>query len=253
MTFAHIRRFALAALAMPLALGLAACDKAADNPETGGLSGEKIAAVAPPAGKVWSDVVVKTPENGYRMGNPDAAIKLIEYGSLTCGHCAEFAETGDAELRDSFVASGRVSFEFRNFIRDPIDLTAAQLTRCGTPESFFPLTGQAFANQAAMMQRVQAAGPQVQAALGLPPQQRGIALAEMAGLTEFFAARGIARDQAAACLADGAAAQALAEAAQKQGEQYDITGTPTFLINGTKFEQNEWPALKARLETMGAR
>jgi len=252
MSRSPFRRLALIALAAPLALGLAACSK--EEGPAGSLSGEPIANVAPPAGKAWAEVVTKTPEGGYRMGNPEAPIKLIEYGSLTCSHCAEFAHEAMAELRDSFVASGRVSFEMRNFVRDGIDITAAQLTRCGSPESFFALTDQVFANQAAIIQRVQAAGePAFQAAMTQPDAQRGMAIAKLAGLDEFFAARGLSKDQAAACLANPADAQAMAKNAQEQGEQLQITGTPTFLINGTKETANTWAEIKAKLQTLGAR
>lgn len=245
------RQLSLGLIAAPLVLGLAACDKKEDA--TGGLNGEPIAKVAAPAGQVWTDVVAKTTEGGYRMGNPKAPIKLVEYGSLTCPHCAQF----EAESRDgvrNFVDSGRVSFEFRNFVRDPIDLTAAQLTRCGAPESFFALTEQAFANQNAMMQSIQAAGDAAYAAaIKLPEEKRSIALAQQAGLIDFFAGRGIAREQAEACLADTSTAKALAQATQDQGAEFDIEGTPTFLINGQKAESIGWPELKARLESMGAR
>lgn len=246
-----VRTFAFAMIAAPLALGLAACSKEGDATKP---SGEPIARIAPPAGKAWADVVSKTAEGGYVMGNPDAPIKLIEFGSLTCPHCADFAEKSAAELRDTFVASGRVSFEFRNFTRDAIDITAAQLARCGAPESFFALTEQLFSNQQAMFTKVQSVGePAYEAAMKLPDNQRGVALGQLTGLTEFVGARGIARDQANACLADSATAQALAKGTQDQTEKYQITGTPTFLVNGSKVDMNTWPELKAHLESLGAR
>ena len=252
MSLRLFRRAAFAALMLPLALGLAACSKGSE--ETAGLSGEPIAKLAPPAGKVWADMVEKTPEGGFRMGNPAAPIKLIEYGSLTCSHCAEFSEQGSAALRDEFIASGRVSYEFRNFVRDPIDLTAALLTRCGSPESFFALTEQAFANQQAMLTKAQAAGePAYTAAMGQPDAKRYAALAELTGLSEFFAARGIAKDQANACLANAAEAQSLANRTQEQGEQFKIEGTPTFVVNGSMIGSMGWAELRAKLQTMGAR
>lgn len=247
-----LTRIAYSIAIAPLALGLAACGKEAT--QTGAPSGAAIAKIAPPAGKIWSDTVVVTPEGGYRMGNPNAPIKLIEFGSLTCSHCADFSEKSSAVLRDNFVASGRVSFEFRNYVRDAIDLTAAQLTQCGAPESFFALTDQAFANQTAMLEKAQAAGQQgYEAAMSQPPAKRGPALAELIGLTEFFAARGISRDQANACLADTAKAEKLAQNTTKQGEEFKIEGTPTFLINGLKVETNTWEGLKVELEKAGAR
>ncbi|MFA7585948.1 MAG: thioredoxin domain-containing protein [Novosphingobium sp.] len=246
------RRTALALAALPLALGLAACGKEETGPAS--LSGDKIAPIAAPAGKVWGDVVEKTADGGYRMGNPDAPIKIIEFASLTCSHCADFSGEASAELRDTFVGSGRVSYELRNFVRDAIDITAAQLTRCGTPESYFPLTEQVFAAQADIFAKVQGAGEAAyKAAMAQPDDKRGMAVAELAGLTEFFAARGISRDQASACLANTADAAALAKMANDQGEKFDITGTPTFVLNGAKIDENSWKMLKAKLETLGAR
>ena len=252
MTRLSFRSVAFATAALPLALGLTACKNSEKG--TAAVSGEKIAAIAPPAGKTWAEVVSKTPENGYRMGNPDAPIKLVEYASITCSHCAEFAEASSAELRDTFVASGRVSYELRNLVRDAIDLTAVQLVRCGTPESFFPLAEQAFANQTAMFEKAQAAGQAAYtAAMQQAPDKRGVALANLAGLSDFFAARGVSRDQQAACLAKVDEMTALADTKANKADEYDVNATPTFILNGSKIEENTWPALKAKLETMGAR
>jgi protein-disulfide isomerase len=247
-----ICRLLLGVIALPLALGLAACGSKPD--EMGGLSGEVIENIAPPAGQSWTEVIEKTPEGGYRMGNPEAPIKLIEFASLTCPHCARFSEEGDEELRDTFVASGRVSWEFRNFVLNEIDMTMALLVRCGSPESFFALTGQTFANQEALIEAWDSAS-QVQRnrVVSLPPNQRFQYIAKLMGLQDFYGARGIAADQAAACLTDVKAAEALANATSEQGQKYDISGTPGFVINSTTLEAHTWPEVKARLETLGAR
>ena len=243
-------RIVLSLLALPLAFGLAACDRGA---ESSAVSGEPLAKVAPPAGKTWGDVVERTAEGGHRMGNPEAPIKVIEFASMTCSHCADFAEQSSAELKGNFVDSGRVSLEFRNFVRDPIDITASLLARCGAPESFFALTHQLLADQAGMFQRVNAAGQAAQeAAMNQPEAKRFIALGEITGLTEFVSARGVAKDQANACLADLDEAKALAQRAKDDSDKYQIEGTPTFIVNGTKF-QGGWPELKAHLESLGAR
>jgi protein-disulfide isomerase len=249
MSKAPLSRLVMTALAAPLMLGLAACDSGGGNG-----AGGTIEPIEAPAGQEWSEVVTKTPEGGYLMGNPEAPIKLVEFASLTCPHCADFASSSEEELKNQFIASGRVSFEFRNFVRDAIDLTAAQLTRCGTPETFFPLTHQVFANQPQIFEKVQAAGqPAFEAALGQSDERRGVALGQITGLTEFFAARGISKDQAEQCLADHQTASEIARKAQEQGVEYDIQGTPTFLINGTKIEDNTWEGVKTRLQAAGAR
>lgn len=243
-------RVILSLFALPLALGLAACDKAT---ETSAVSGEPLAKISAPAGKSWSEVVERTPEGGYRMGNPQAPITLIEFGSMTCSHCADFAEKSGTELRENFVDSGRVSFEMRNFVVDPIDITSALLARCGTPESFFALTDQIFGNQAKTFETWNAAGQAAQeAAMNQPEEKRFIAMGEITGLTDFVSARGVSKDQANACLANLDEAKGLAQRAKEDGDKYEIEGTPSFIVNGVKF-QGSWPELKAHLETLGAR
>lgn len=244
-------RLLLALIALPLALGLAACGKK-DDAAAAGPVGAPLNAVPPPAGKAWADVVSATPEGGYVMGNPNAPIKVIEYGSLTCPHCAEFEEKGFPHLRDDYVAKGTVSFEFRNFVRDPYDTTMAMLTRCGAPESFFALTEQVYSNQKAIFDQLQPIGAQLQAA-NLPPNQIFKAIGERGGLIDFFAARGIAKDQAAQCLAKSETATKLADDTAKAGDTFNITGTPTFLVNGKNVEVATWDALEPILKQAGAR
>ena len=108
----------------------AACnaEKSADK---GAAASGPVTPVDPPANGDWSTVVSQTAEGGFLMGNPNAAVKVVEYGSMTCPHCAEFDEEALKPLTDNYVKSGRVSFEFRNFVRDPFDVAASLVARCG--------------------------------------------------------------------------------------------------------------------------
>ncbi|SFF74827.1 Protein-disulfide isomerase [Novosphingobium sp. CF614] len=252
MTRIRFRHVALGMLALPLALGLAACDKKAEDGSS--TSGQPIAKIAPPAGKAWSDMVEKTAEGGYRMGNPEAPIKLIEFGALSCAHCAEFAKESFEKLRDDYIASGRVSYELRYFMLNPYDVPASLLATCGSTEAVIPLSEQFWAWQPNMFQNVQAAGDARLKAVGEMPKEQQIgAIAELAGMTEFFSARGIARDQANSCLADTAKAKALADQTEKATTQFDVTGTPTFVINGASVGSMSWAELEAKLQQAGAR
>ncbi|MEO0032363.1 MAG: hypothetical protein RIS94_2121 [Pseudomonadota bacterium] len=236
-----------------LSLGLAACGKKDAGGPSATATVAPIANIAPPAGKEWADVISTTPEDGYRMGNPDAPIKLIEYGSLTCPHCAAFSEEGFPKLRDQYVASGRVSVEFRNFVRDKFDTALAMLTHCGAPESFFALTDQVFANQKDIFAKLEplAKDPALQT---MPADKLFGALGTQGGLIDFFAARGIAKDKAMACLANTQTAAKLADDVQKATDQFDISGTPTFIVNGRKVDDvATWDGLEPVLKNAGAR
>ena len=137
---------------LAFALALTACGEATEG-ETGASASGPVEAVEAPAGQKWSETVSKTDAGGIVMGNPDAPIKLVEYMSITCSHCKDFGEQAFAPLRDNYVESGRVSFEIRNFVRDPLDLSAAILSRCGGEGPFFPLTEQALSYQGTIERR----------------------------------------------------------------------------------------------------
>ena len=245
----HLSRFALVLTIAPLALGLAACGK-----KEGGsaANGQPVAKVAAPAGKTWQDVVARTPEGGYRMGNPNAPIKLVEYGSLSCPHCAKLSNDGFRQLVDTYVNSGRVSYEFRSFAIHGIDVPLTVLVRCAPPEAFFGMVEQLYQGQEAMMNRAMQNQAQAEAAAKLPRQQQVLAMAEAYGLIDFFAQRGISTDQSKQCLANIPAADAVAKEAQAAGKA-GIDSTPTLLVNGDKLEAHTWQELESELKNRGAR
>lgn len=238
---------------LALVLALTACgDK--DAASEGALSGDPIAAVPAPAGTSWADTVKATPEGGFVMGNPEAPIKIVEFASLTCSHCAEFSEKGFPALRDKYVAEGKVSYELRNYVRDPLDMTAALLARCGGAEPFFPLSDQIFTYQPTLFEKAQGMGEAgYKAAMEASADERFVKLGEATGLIEFVMQRGISEDQAKQCLADAKSAEKLAEGVQKASASYQIEGTPTFLMNGQKLDNvSSWPNLEAKLREAGA-
>jgi protein-disulfide isomerase len=97
----------------------------------------QIAAQAKPN---WQLTFSLSAKGGHIVGNPASANKIVEYASYTCGHCAEFEEKDAPLVKAQLVATGNSSFEIRNLVRDPLDLTAAMLARCGGKGRFFGRT-----------------------------------------------------------------------------------------------------------------
>ncbi|MFN3463895.1 MAG: thioredoxin domain-containing protein [Terricaulis sp.] len=166
-----------------------------------------------------------TPDD-MAIGNPDSGVTLIEYGSTMCSHCREFEENVFGQLKANYIDTGKIHFIFREVLApvDPqrviptIALAEYQLARCNnaTPEQYFSRLGVLFEQQPAMFQ----AG-----------SRQGIE----AKLVEIGAAAGLSREQVLACIADpeGAARMnRLGELATRD----NVTGTPTFFLNGTKLE-----------------
>jgi protein-disulfide isomerase len=157
-------------------------------------------------------------------------------------------------IEQKYVDSGRVSYEFRSYIiHGSIDVMLTQLVRCGDPSTFFPLIEQLYATQDQWIAQAENAGAAAQAAASLPPAQRFPAMADAYGLTDWFAARGISKDQAHACLANTADAERIAKQTQGWYTDQGINQTPTIYINGNKTDIAEWQQLEPALQNAGAR
>jgi hypothetical protein len=248
------RRSTLAALALPLSLALVACgsDSGDGTGSETELRGDPIDPIAAPEGTIWSETAAETPEGGYVIGNPDAPLKVVEYASHTCPACANFSEQGATGM-EAYVNTGVVSYEIRNQIHNVLDLTLAVLMRCSGPEAFHPLSHQVWGDLNNVMAPAQNNPEGFSAAVGAPPEQRYQAIAEAGQLYDFFAARGISRDQAEQCLANTDLAQQIIDNSEQQSEELDVSGTPTFFLNGRKLEESSWPALERLLQQAGAR
>ncbi len=233
------------ALAAAAALALAGCSKQADKPAAQG----PIAAVPPPAGKSWTDIVVATPDGGMRMGNPDAPVKLVEYASFTCPHCRAFNQEGSDPLQKTYVATGKVSWEFRSFLIHGPDAPVTLLMNCRGPEPFFQLSDQLYASQDAWMAKLIAMAPAEQTRLqALSPTEQFKAMTRITGLYGFFGARGLPAAKADACLTDEKAIATLTAQQSRATTQDQVNSTPSFFINGQiQPDVADWRQLEPKL------
>ncbi len=196
----------------------------------------------------WSQVAVRTPEGGVRLGNPAAPVKLIEYGSISCPHCAHFQESASTPLRQRYIRSGRVSWEYRPFMIFPTDPGLFLLLNCLPAPAFFPAADALYASQSGWVARVTALPPaQLQEIDALPPAQKPAALVRAAGLVPFFQQHGLTQARIDQCLADPQGVRRLAGVMQVAATRLHVRGTPTFFINGAQADAADWPTLEARL------
>ena len=221
------------AIALAVASFATAACNAEKSADKGAAASGPVTPVAPPANGDWSTVVSQTAEGGFLMGNPNAAVKLVEFSSMTCPHCAAFDAEAMKPLTENYVKSGRVSLEFRNYVRDPFDVAASLVARCGGTTSFFGLTRGLLADQSEWIAKIQGADPAaMQQIQTLPPQQQFGEIAKIAGFQDWAAVRGLTPEKIAACLSDQAEVDRLVQMQNDAVSSYDIPGTPSFLLNG---------------------
>jgi protein-disulfide isomerase len=165
----------------------------------------------------------------FSLGSPDAPVKIVEYASYTCPHCAAFHANVFKSLKAEYIDTGKVHFTLREVYFDRYGLWAAMVARCGGEMRYFGIHDMLFDKQAEWATIEDPA----QAAAAI----KAIGLA--AGL-----------DQAAldACLNDQAMAEAMIARFEANMAADGVQGTPTIFIDGEKHANMPWEDLKAILD-----
>lgn len=209
-----------------------------------------LAAAAPP--RDWRMSVAKNAAGAYVIGNPAAKVRLVEYASYTCSHCADFARESGPVLKDQMVRNGSANLELRHLIRDGVDLSAAILARCTGLNGFWPASEAIFAAQGQWLTRaIQWQQANSARLASYPPQARLRAVADGAGLTAIVQARGLSDAQIDACFADQAEIGRIV--AMTRDAPAAVQSTPTFFINGQPVPPGGWAQLEPMLRARGAR
>jgi protein-disulfide isomerase len=148
------------------------------------------------------------------LGKPDAPITIIEYASLTCPHCAHFDVEVLPKLKEKWIDSGKVKLVLRDFPLDEPALRAAMVARCAPPDRFYPLVDTFFGQQ----------------------EQWVTARDYRAALEKLAKLGGISNKEFAACISDKKLEDQVAQSRLTAAQQLGVEATPTFFINGKKFD-----------------
>ncbi|MDE0591059.1 DsbA family protein [Halocynthiibacter sp. C4] len=164
------------------------------------------------------------------LGADDAPITVIEYASYTCPHCANFHKAVFDKLKENYIDTGKVKFIYREVYFDRYGLWASMIARCGGDMRFFGISDMLYDTQSEW-------------AKGEPAD-----IAE--NLRKIGLKAGIEQDALDACMADGETAQKLVEWYQKNATADDITGTPSFIINGEPFGNANYEDFSKHLDSL---
>jgi protein-disulfide isomerase len=166
------------------------------------------------------------------MGNPKAPIVMLEYAAPTCPHCAHFAMDVFPKVKQQYIDTGKVYYVFRVFPLNSVDLAAEALARCLPADNYFQFIDLLFRNQEKW-------DPEYN-----PPDvhQGLVAMGRIAGMSA---------DQVDKCMSDKTQLARANQVGIDGQAKYNITGTPTFIINGKVHSGGyEWEALKKTLDAM---
>jgi protein-disulfide isomerase len=183
-----------------------------------------LAAVAPSAAQAQSltkdEPAAKTPMDQLMaaqalpdvwLGDPKAPVTVIEYGSMTCSHCADFEIHTFPLLKANYIDKGKVRYAFREFPLDPLAAAAAMLARCSGDK------------REAMIEL-------------LYQQQKNWAFVDkpLDALRALVKQTGIGDAAFDACLKDQALFENVDAIRDMAAQKFGINATPTFFINGDK-------------------
>jgi protein-disulfide isomerase len=197
----------------------------------------------------WNHTVTRTAAGTNLLGNPAAKLRLTQYVSYTCPHCAEFEIESEGALRLGYVATGKVAVEVSHYLRDPVDLTAALLTNCGPKEKYFLNHAAFMRSQKQWIGRIAGLSEAQRARWSNGPvPARTRAVATDLGFYAIMASRGYERPTVDRCLADPAGAQRLARQTEAAGK-LGVHATPSFAIDGTLLiGTHDWKLLRPQLD-----
>ena len=147
------------------------------------------------------------------LGNADVPITVVEYASMTCGHCANFHTKVFPALKEKYVDTGKVRFVMREFPLDNLAAAASMLARCAGDGKTFPLISVLFAKQDDW------------AFVKGDPRPELLKFAKQAGFTQ---------ESFEKCLTDQKLLEDITAVRARASETFGVSSTPTFFVNGKK-------------------
>jgi protein-disulfide isomerase len=179
----------------------------------------------PPSPSAQAEALALTPDDRI-LGKPDATVTIVEYASLTCPHCAHFATDVLPKLKEKWIDTGKVRLVMRDYPLDEPALRAAMIARCAPADKFYPFIDTLF-------------GAQRQWVLSKDYKTDLARLALLGGMS---------KKQFEDCLANKSVEDKVLQARLTATEQVGVNSTPTFFINGNKFDgAPEFDAMDAAL------
>jgi protein-disulfide isomerase len=144
------------------------------------------------------------------LGDPNAPIEIIEYSSMTCPHCAAFHVNTLPELKAQYLDTGRAKLVFREFPLDRVALGVSVSARCMGEERFFDFIDVMFRTQ----------------------EQWSRSEDPIGEIKKIVRMGGQDPDMVDACLEDQALIDGILAIRLAGDEEYNISSTPTFIVNG---------------------
>ena len=158
------------------------------------------------------------------LGNRKSKVVLIEYAAPSCPVCANFNAQSFPRLKAQYIDTGKIFYVFRVFPLRADDGLAEKIARCLPEDKYFTFIDLLFKNQ-----------PKWDVEFGVTPQ--GV----HDGLVLLGRIAGMSREQVDQCMDNKAEDDRINKVSSEGESRYSITGTPTFILNGTSIGSGNLP------------
>ena len=163
------------------------------------------------------------------IGEKDAPIKMIEFASLTCGHCAKFHNEVMPLIKEKYINTGKIFFTYKDFPLDKFALKASMIARCSGQEKFFSFLNVFYKKQKDWTRTKD-------------PFKSLLKIAKVGGLKD---------EELKVCIGNKSIEDGLLKDRLKSSKKYNITATPTIYFNDEKFEGDlSFEAIDLKIKTL---
>lgn len=163
------------------------------------------------------------------LGEESAPIKMVEFASLTCGHCARFHNEVFPLLKKEYIDNGKIYFTYNDFPLDKFALKASVIARCSGNEKYFSFLKVLYKKQSDWTS-------------SQDPFKSLLKIAKLGGLKN---------DEIKVCVGNQSIEDGILKKRLNSTKKFDITATPTIYINGKKYDGDlTYEALKLKLDSL---
>ena len=163
------------------------------------------------------------------IGKKDAKIKMKEFASLTCGHCAKFHIEVMPIIKEKYIYTGLIYFTYKDFPLDKFALKAAQIARCSGNKNYFKYLNVFYKKQKDWTRTKD-------------PFKALLKISKFGGLKD---------EELKVCIGNKSIEDGILKDRLKSSKKFDITATPTIYLDGEKYKGDlTIEALGSKIESL---
>ena len=168
---------------------------------------------------ILGETLLDISENDFVIGNENAPITIIEYASMSCGHCADFHTNTLGLLKQEYIDSGKIRMVFRDYPFNYPALLGSMVVRCIPADFRYDYMNALFQLQPNWVNKENSKTTQE--------------------LFKIMQSGGMTKEEFDKCITNVDIENEILQGVISAQNEFKIQSTPSFLINGLLIEGNK--------------